>query len=84
MGEGKGKRKVGKERRRGGGIDREEIRGKGGNKEVGGRSRERRKIGNRDRKEVCNGGRIDISEERNRRGRAKGGGMEGEKERGLR
>ena len=58
MGEGKGKRKVGKERRRGG-IDREEIRGKGGNKEVGGRSRERRK-------EVCNGGRIDISEERNR------------------
>lgn len=42
MGEGKGKRKVGKERRRGG-IDREEIRGKGGNKEVGGRSRERRK-----------------------------------------
>lgn len=42
VGEGKGKRKVGKERRRGG-RDREERRGKGGNKEVGGRSRERRK-----------------------------------------
>ena len=38
----KGKRKVGKERRRGE-RDREERRGEGGNKEVGGRSRERRK-----------------------------------------
>ena len=36
------------------------------------------------RKEVFNGGRIDISEERTRGGRAKRGGMEGEKERGLR
>lgn len=42
MGEGKGKRTIGKERRRGG-RDREERMGKGGNKEVRGRSRERRK-----------------------------------------